>query len=695
MFKKIGKILLVSVMIVSLCPMPIYADGDIEISSAKELLKMKENPSGSYVLTENIDMKDVKWEPFEFSGSLNGNGHCILNIDVQEKTDSKKDVVDANVVHYEAVCNGLFTTMTNASITNIQLLGIHLEGNVSDNVFYGLLAGYADSCWIQNISISGYCNVNTNGHCIGVGGLLGFSRNNTIQNCTIESTLKSVDTNVADKDEQFMGGVFAFGYGNVTDCFVVIDGYDSDHGYVHDGGLIGTFMHYEYDNYECGDIHGNKVRGQIYFFEDNEDRRAYCEAIIGEIMDQPISLWGNTDYFTRNETFEYGTDLDLHSNCMNPDEIQLEAEAGFGKVGYTMRACNNCGFTQKSNYTLPFEGQLTHPAYKNWEEPAVGSTDILVISTHADDEQLFFSGILPYYTKVRDLDVQVVYGTDHVDLPVRHTERENGLWAVGVTHYPESSGWQDQYSLSLEEALANFAQSDGISEDDIVEWMHQIILKYKPQVIITHDFNGEYGHGQHQVMAYALNKAIERHSDEYKDFLKKAYIHLYGENTVNLNWMDTKYAQLYGMTPFNVTQQYGFVEHETQLNSWFYEWLYGSYDDVRNAPITQASQIATYSPMQWGMIYGDTSLDVNHNDFFEGLTSYREMTYGKKERVEEKSSNKEEKKESKTSIFRIILNGIAFILLLFIVVILIIRRINLMKRKKRRKKRKQILDTKK
>lgn len=690
MIRKFKVIVLAIAFVLSLSYVPIYADSEIEISSVEDLLKIKDDPSGSYVLTENIDMKDVDWEPFEFSGSLDGNGYCILNVDVKDRTDTKKDVVDANCKHYDAVCNGLFTTMTNANIKNIQILGINVEGDLKDNAFYGLLAGYADSCVIENAAISGYCNLSTSGNCFGVSGLIGFSRNNTIKNCTIESTLRCVDKDVEYKDEQFMGGVFAFGYGNVADCFVVIDGYDSDHGYVHNGGLIGTFMHYESNNYDCGQIYGNKIRGQITFFEDNVDRRAYCEATIGETMDQPIAFSDNADYFTTNEIFTYKKDLSVHDNCDNQDEIELIAEPGFGEVGYKMKACNNCDFGLKYDYSLPLEGKLTHPAYKDWEEPAVDSTDLLVISSHADDEQLFFAGILPYYTKVRDLDVQVVYSTDHLNQPIRHTERENGLWGVGVTHYPDSSGWYDQYSETMEQALANLAQTDGITEDDVIEWVHQIILKYKPQVIITHDTNGEYGHGQHKLMSYALSKAVELHADEYKDFLKKVYIHLSEENKVSLDWMDTKYAQLSGMTPFNVTQQYGFPEHETQLNSWFYEWLYGSYGAVRDATNTKAAQISTYSPMQWGMIYGDSSLDKNHNDLFEGLTSYKQMSYVEKVGSNTESEQMEEqnnKSDNFGSLKYMALFGLIVVLILIISTVLIIRIINNNKRKKRRKKR--------
>ena len=48
--------------------------------------------------------------------------------------------------------------------------------------------------------------------------------------------------NSADRDEQFMGGIYADGYINVSDCIVNIDGYISEHGYVHSADL--DFIYY-------------------------------------------------------------------------------------------------------------------------------------------------------------------------------------------------------------------------------------------------------------------------------------------------------------------------------------------------------------------------------------------------------------------------------------------------------------------
>ena len=66
---------------------PIFAEGDgdtftiaitsadaVEISTAEDLMQMTADPAGSYILTKDIDMSGIDWNPIEFSGTLNGNG---------------------------------------------------------------------------------------------------------------------------------------------------------------------------------------------------------------------------------------------------------------------------------------------------------------------------------------------------------------------------------------------------------------------------------------------------------------------------------------------------------------------------------------------------------------------------------------------------------------------------------------------
>ena len=74
------------------------------------------------------------------------------------------------------------------------------------------------------------------------------------------------------------------------------------------------------------------------------------------------------------------------------------------------------------NLTVDFGGAKISDVYafsagtlpdfvQNWEKP-LERADILLNSSHSDDDQLFFAGLLPYYAS-RGCDIQVVYYTDH------------------------------------------------------------------------------------------------------------------------------------------------------------------------------------------------------------------------------------------------------------------------------------------
>ena len=701
MKKHISLILMLCILVTAV---PVYgSSSSVRIASAEDLLKMKENPSGSYVLTANIDMKDVEWEPFEFRGTLDGQDYCIINVKVDKNPGTVRTVYDANLKEYSAVCSGFFTALDDAVIKNLRIYGADISAKGDDSMFVGLLAGYASNTTVENVILIGTASAQTTGHCFGTAGVFGFAKKCVVKGCTVEPTLICIDDDPVFKEEQFMGGIYAFGYGDIKDCIVRIDGYDSDHGYVHNGGLVGCFMHFDYENYDYGEIYGNYISGRISFYEDNEDRRAYCEATIGEIMDWPAALYDNRDEFQRNEIYDYSQNLGLHSNCSNRAEHTLTAEAGHGDVGYKLTVCNNCSYAHKYDFVLPLDGKIKNQAYQEWDAPLVGKTDLLVFSTHADDEQLFFAGILPYYAQVRDLNVQVVYTTDHIYEPGRYEERKNGLWAVGITNELDSSGWLDYYSETYDEALYNFSWSDGIGEDEIIEWFRQTILKYQPKVIISHDINGEYSHGQHIVTATCLKKCIEKYSYEFP-FLEKVYLHLWPENEISIDVIDQRYAELNGLNAFQVTQKFGFAEHVSQHQWWFYDWLYygNTYEEYATDPngITKASQIQTYSPLKWGLIYGDPALDVKKNDFFEGLKSYQEIAdeeeaarkeaeakaEAERQEAERIAREEAEKKARLDKIKKIVIMSIGGLFLLFVLIVLVLRTYNKSKRRRSKKK---------
>ena len=82
---RIGALMLCLIMIFSLSSAALAAEGDnvIELSTPEDLAQLGLRPDGSFVLTRDIDMAGLDWEPAAFSGRLNGNGHTLYNLHVE------------------------------------------------------------------------------------------------------------------------------------------------------------------------------------------------------------------------------------------------------------------------------------------------------------------------------------------------------------------------------------------------------------------------------------------------------------------------------------------------------------------------------------------------------------------------------------------------------------------------------------
>lgn len=309
------------------------------------------------------------------------------------------------------------------------------------------------------------------------------------------------------------------------------------------------------------------------------------------------------------------------------DFIDLEALFGTAPTSVTVTYDNG---PVRLNEMYIFTPGETPDFVQKWELPAEDKTDMILFSTHGDDEQLFFAGILPYYANALDYQVQVVYLTDHRNnTDQRVHEMLNGMWAVGCTTYPVF-GTFDDFLIESKEGTYDKFEELGVTRDDIIEFCVEQIRRFKPLVTVGHDFAGEYSHGQHMVYADCVAAALEISNDatQYPELAEKygtwdvpkAYFHLYEENQITMDW-DTPMEELDGMTPFEVTQKLGFPCHESQQWTWFYKWINGKNDVV----ITKASQIATYSPCLYGLYRTIVGEDVEKNDFFENLTTYEEQ----------------------------------------------------------------------
>ncbi|MDE7271405.1 MAG: hypothetical protein K2N81_13150, partial [Acetatifactor sp.] len=184
----------------------------------------------------------------------------------------------------------------------------------------------------------------------GVGGIVGYG-NGLIEQTSADVTLICIDTDADTRDEQFMGGAYAAGYLDLNECNVIIDGYDSDHGYVHNGGLVGMYIFYPKGTAHEGRITNNTVQGRIRFFEDNTDRRAYCREYLGEVMSWNLKNSDNSAVFERDEVFDYTIDL-RPDMCVDASHTETVTEPGCNTFGYTTITCDGCGYAYTDFYTL-------------------------------------------------------------------------------------------------------------------------------------------------------------------------------------------------------------------------------------------------------------------------------------------------------------------------------------------------------
>lgn len=261
------------------------------------------------------------------------------------------------------------------------------------------------------------------------------------------------------------------------------------------------------------------------------------------------------------------------------------------------------------------------PSYVEVWEESCKEADLLLFTTHSDDEQLFFLGLLPTYV-AKGASVQVVYFTNHNDNPKRLHEQLHGLYTVGIRNYPVMGLIPDAYSETLNGAIKNIEKA-GLTVEDATNFEVEMIRRFKPLVVVGHDELGEYSHGQHILNTHVLKIALEKandktyHTESYDKYgiwdVPKTYLHLYKENKIIMNY-DEPLEYFNGKTAYEVSKE-GYSKHLSQQWTWFTKWINGS-----NNSYTKATDIKTYSPLEYGLYRTTVGEDVNKNDMFENLT---------------------------------------------------------------------------
>lgn len=248
------------------------------------------------------------------------------------------------------------------------------------------------------------------------------------------------------------------------------------------------------------------------------------------------------------------------------------------------------------------EGDL--PDWVQVWQPTEEKADILFLSTHPDDELIFFGGAIPTYAVEQQRKVVVAYFTR--SNTTRSSELLNGLWHMGVRTYPVIGTFKDSYAKNLKAAYKSAGGKGKVNE-----WIVGLYRQYKPEVVVTQDTNGEYGHKQHMMIADAAQNciALAANEDEFTAStiaygtwqVKKLYLHLYPENQITFDWT-VPLKSMNGATGIELAEE-AYTLHKTQASS--------------GMSVTETG--TKYDNRVFGLAFTIVGEDVRKDDFLENI----------------------------------------------------------------------------
>ncbi len=323
----------------------------VSIGSQEDMLLLSEDLMGNYELSCDIDMGGVYWRPIPFYGKLNGNGHTLYNLTVTSLGAEKAITFDGNYGEYETVFGGLFSVVKNAEIKGLNLVNAMVTAKTNQNCFLGTVAGYAEHTAFVDCSVQARNQLTLSSLNAGVGGVAGYSVESTFVNCTLDVELIFTDVNQDQLCEQYLGGVYANGSGQIDRCTVRTRGYAEVYGYLHSGGLIGMFRKLQHPSLSSF-VRDTTADTEISFFEIAPTRKAYCSPTIAEDVQRAC-------YRQQMLTLHYVSNESRVPKRMAPETCEdprytFEVVPGQCTAwGYTVHTCAGCGYSYRDSYTPP------------------------------------------------------------------------------------------------------------------------------------------------------------------------------------------------------------------------------------------------------------------------------------------------------------------------------------------------------
>ncbi len=267
---------------------------------------------------------------------------------------------------------------------------------------------------------------------------------------------------------------------------------------------------------------------------------------------------------------------------------------------FQLRSASGQALPPLAEMSLLGEGDL--PSWvQTWQETPQ-KVALMVLSAHCDDELVFMGGVLPTYAGEQCWDTVVVYMC--ASSAQRRHEALDGLWECGVRQHPVFGPFRDFRTESLKEACQKWGR------DKACAFVMEMIREYKPDVLVSHDLNGEYGHGAHRLTADAALTAAHRGADSSfmpDSFQRwdgwqplKTYLHLYPENTIELDF-DIPLPSLGNRTGREIAD-IAFRHHVSQQKIHY-----------------RASQRGRFDCAKWGLVFSLVGDDERKDDLFEHI----------------------------------------------------------------------------
>ena len=252
------------------------------IETAEDFIKINENPSGKYLVTEDLDLSEVSRERIPvFRGELEGNGHTV-DLKGKSHTYSLQTWKDANFGWFAEINEGTISDLTIKNLVYRSAQDFH-EGTF--RVHVGGLCGYnAAGAVIRNVKI--------------------------VNDTSAESASSGAAQLKCDRNNSACGGIAGCNYGVIADCSVANTIYSTGD----TGGVCGV---------SGGTIEKCTFRGKIglYLANDNGNRRTRTWGGIVGYCDQNAVVRSCTvsdivfQYYGENGIYHNTIIFGIHSNC--------------------------------------------------------------------------------------------------------------------------------------------------------------------------------------------------------------------------------------------------------------------------------------------------------------------------------------------------------------------------------------------